>query len=149
MSTLNVIHQRILAISIGKDVTKNIGAYFTALDAALEESFTSDDLRKAKDILVIADHEFATKKTNKRARKNDSGTKTRKPLTCGWTLFLRHTVEELKATNFEGKVFTKVSESWNALDVADKQVWKDKATAINFSQVITDCKKIRIEEPLV
>jgi len=145
MSTLNVIHQRILAISIGRDVTKNIGAYFAALDAALEESFPSDDLRKAKDVLMSVDQEFMMcKRSTKRTRKNALVTKTRKPLTCGWTLFLRHTVEELKATNFEGKIFTKVSESWNALDVAAKQTWKDKATAIN---TIPDRKKIRIEEP--
>jgi len=57
------------------------------------------------------------------------------------------TVMELKATNFEGNYFTKVSESWNALE--DKQVWKDKASAIIVPQVIAERKKIRIQEPWV
>ena len=146
MSTLNVIHQRILTISLGKDVAKNIAAYFAVIDSALEASFESFDLIQAKEVLLSADRKFANKRPEKRVRKNDTTIKARKPPICGWILFLRHTVEELKASNFEDKLFTKVSELWNALDVADKQIWKDKASVMNAPQVMNERKKPRIQE---
>lgn len=89
---------------------------------------------------------FANKKPNKRTKKTGSNTKTRKNTISGWSLFLKHTISELKKTKFEGKYFAKVSELWNALDDADKQEWKDKASAINTTQAIIALDKVRIQD---
>ncbi|GMH73155.1 hypothetical protein TrLO_g12070 [Triparma laevis f. longispina] len=146
MSTLNVIHQRILAIGIDKDVTKKIGAYFADLDAALEASFAQYDLGRAKEVLANADWEFTHKRPTKRAKKNGSDTKPRKVYISGWTLFLKHTVMELKQAGFQGRYFVKVSVLWNALSDETKQAWKDRAVMIRTPQVVDELAKIRIQE---